>query len=137
MGRCPGAADLRVAVRRTTRVGPNAGNVLEDLGVTPDVVYRISLRDVMGHNQDLIDTALELLAGRKPHSLATARIETNTGRAPSLPANPQHQSGGCDCRRPTPAHQRRASQPRRPRPRRGAERRRRPAGGRRLLMTKP
>lgn len=80
----PRGADLRVAVRRTTRVGANAGNVLEDLGVTPDVVYRITRRDVMGHNQDLIDTALELLAGRKPHSVAITRIEAHAGRAPSV-----------------------------------------------------
>jgi cytosine/adenosine deaminase-related metal-dependent hydrolase len=77
-------ADLRVAVRRTTRVGPNAGNVLEDLGVTPDVHYRMTREDVMGHNQDLIDRAVDQLAARRPHLITVERVRRHQDRAPSV-----------------------------------------------------
>ena len=77
----PRGADLRVAVRRTTRVGPNAGNVLEDLGVVPEVPYRMSRRDVMEGNQDLIDMAIDQLATRTPHSVVLEKVQQHaTGR---------------------------------------------------------
>lgn len=80
----PRGADLRVAVRRTTRVGANSGNILEDLGVSPDVPYRMTRNDVMGQNQDLIDTAVDLLAGRPSRSLVIRRIERHRDRAPTV-----------------------------------------------------
>jgi hypothetical protein len=82
--RLPKGADLRVAIRRTTRVGANAGNILEDLGVDPTVTYRMSPSDVLGHNQDLLDTAIALLASRKPHSISIDRILRHADRAPSI-----------------------------------------------------
>ncbi len=80
----PRGADLRVAVRRTTRVGPNAGNVLEDLGVVPAVPYRMSRRDVMEGNQDLIDLAVEQLETRTPHSVVLERVQQHRDRAPTV-----------------------------------------------------
>ncbi len=80
----PRGADLRVAVRRTTRVGPNAGNVLEDLGVVPEVPYRMSRRDVMEGNQDLIDMAIDQLATRTPHSVVLEKVQQHRDRAPTV-----------------------------------------------------
>jgi hypothetical protein len=57
----PGGADLRVAVRRTLRVGPSAGDVLEDLGVEPAPIYRMTADDLLQGNRDLIAAAAELL----------------------------------------------------------------------------
>ena len=54
----PRGSDMRVAARRTTRVGDRQGDILEDLGVKPDVVYRMTRRDVMEGNLDLIDAAI-------------------------------------------------------------------------------
>ena len=36
--------------------------MLEDLGVTPEVDYRMTRRDVLEGNRDLIDTAIDQLA---------------------------------------------------------------------------
>jgi C-terminal processing protease CtpA/Prc len=58
----PGGCDLRIAVRRTLRVGKNLGMPLEDLGVVPDHRYHLTRRDVLGQNQDLIAHAASLLA---------------------------------------------------------------------------
>ncbi len=80
----PRGADLRVAVRRTTRVGANAGNILEDLGVSPEVSYRMTRGDVLGHNQDLIDTAIDLLAERQPHAMTVSRVVRHRDRAPTV-----------------------------------------------------
>lgn len=68
----PGGADLRVAVRRTIRVGKNAGSVVEDLGVLPDAEHRMSRRDVMQHNVDLIEAAARILAGMPRYVLSFA-----------------------------------------------------------------
>ncbi len=57
----PGGADMRVAIRRTTRVGKNAGLPLEDLGVQPDEIHRMTRDDVMQGNRDLIAAARALL----------------------------------------------------------------------------
>jgi cytosine/adenosine deaminase-related metal-dependent hydrolase len=57
----PGGADLRVAVRRTLRVGPSAGDVLEDLGVEPSPIYRMTEDDLLHGNRDLIAAAAALL----------------------------------------------------------------------------
>jgi hypothetical protein len=52
---------MRVAIRQTTRVGENNGLPLEDLGVTPNQVHRMTRDDVMEGNRDLIATAAALL----------------------------------------------------------------------------
>ena len=58
----PRGSDMRVAARRTTRVGNRQGDILEDLGVKPDIPYRMTRRDVLQGNRDLIDAAIAELA---------------------------------------------------------------------------
>jgi hypothetical protein len=60
------AGDLRFAIRRTLRVGKRAGTELEDLGVIPDIHYRMTEDDLLIDNVDLILKAVETLA-RKPY----------------------------------------------------------------------
>ncbi len=57
----PKNAAMRVAIRRTTRVGDNAGLPLEDLGVQPDHIHRMTRDDVLSGNRDLIAAAATLL----------------------------------------------------------------------------
>jgi len=40
-------------MRRAIRVKKNEGQVLEDLGIHPDVIYRMTRRDILESNQDL------------------------------------------------------------------------------------
>ncbi len=58
----PEGADFRVAVRRTIRVGLNAGGVIEDLGIRPDERYRLTYRDLTGGNDDLIQASARALS---------------------------------------------------------------------------
>ena len=60
---------MSVAMRRSLRVGPAAGNPLEDLGVVPDVPYRMTRADVLEGNVDLLARAGELLAKMPVHKL--------------------------------------------------------------------
>ncbi|HEY6640932.1 amidohydrolase family protein [Povalibacter sp.] len=60
----PGGCDVRVAIRRTLRVGASAGMPLEDLGVVPDARHYLTRRDVLGSNEDLMAHAAGLLARR-------------------------------------------------------------------------
>jgi C-terminal processing protease CtpA/Prc len=57
----PRGAGMRVAIRRTLRVGPEAGTEMEDLGVTPHVVHLRTEQDVMNENPHLLAKAAELL----------------------------------------------------------------------------
>jgi hypothetical protein len=58
----PKGANMRVAMRRTLRVGALAGTPVEDLGVQPDERHRMTRRDVLEGNVDLLDRAGKLLA---------------------------------------------------------------------------
>jgi Peptidase family S41 len=58
----PKGANMRVAIRRTLRVGSLAGTPVEDLGVQPNQRHRMTRRDVLEGNQDLLDRAGALLA---------------------------------------------------------------------------
>lgn len=69
MKELPDGASFRVAIRRTTRVGRNAGAVLEDLGIVPDAVHELTVRDVMSDNEDLVASAADLLPTRIPRVL--------------------------------------------------------------------
>jgi hypothetical protein len=60
----PNGANMRVAIRRTLRVGDLAGTPVEDLGVQPDERHRMTRKDVLQGNQDLLDRAGELLAAQ-------------------------------------------------------------------------
>ncbi|MGB5736803.1 MAG: S41 family peptidase, partial [Thiohalocapsa sp.] len=66
----PGNAGMRVSMRRTVRVGPSAGTVLEDLGVVPDRIHRMTREDLFEGNPDLIAAAADLLANLPRRRLA-------------------------------------------------------------------
>jgi cytosine/adenosine deaminase-related metal-dependent hydrolase/C-terminal processing protease CtpA/Prc len=59
----PANMGLRVAVRRTVRVGDRSGTPVEDLGVVPDERHAMTRRDLLEGNADLIEHAGRLLAG--------------------------------------------------------------------------
>ncbi len=80
----PHGADIRVAVRRTTRVKGRSGAVLEDLGVEPEIPYRMTRRDVTGHNEDLIDRVIDELATERVHAIDVTRLQRHRDRAPTL-----------------------------------------------------
>lgn len=58
----PKGATFTIAVRRTTRVNEKTGLPLEDLGIIPEHLYQLSKRDVVGHNEDLLTYAGEILS---------------------------------------------------------------------------
>jgi Peptidase family S41 len=66
----PRQTSMRVSIRRTTRVGERSGDPLEDLGVVPDAIHRMTRRDVLELNEDLIEAAAQLLAGRPARALS-------------------------------------------------------------------
>ncbi len=57
----PNGANMRVSIRRTLRVGNNAGTPVEDLGVVPDHRHFMTQADVLQGNVDLINRAGEIL----------------------------------------------------------------------------
>ena len=65
----PQGAELRVAFRRSLRVGLNAGLELEERGVVPDVLHDLTRRDLLDGDPDLIAHAACLLEQGTPHPL--------------------------------------------------------------------
>lgn len=57
----PGDTRLRVAIRRTLRVGKRVGTLVEDLGVAPDKFHEFTRNDLLSTNVDLINHAALLL----------------------------------------------------------------------------
>jgi hypothetical protein len=66
----PGETSMRVAVRRSTRIGERIGVPLEDLGVVPDHRHHITRDDLLQNNVDLIEHAGEILATMPKQTLA-------------------------------------------------------------------
>jgi C-terminal processing protease CtpA/Prc len=57
----PKGVSFRTAIRRSTRVRSKAGVPLEDLGVRPDSVHRMTRADILQGNPDLIAAAASFL----------------------------------------------------------------------------
>jgi hypothetical protein len=82
----PNGANMRVSIRRTLRVGPQAGTPVEDLGVRPAELYLMTKNDLLNGNEDLIGRAAELLAAMPARQLvvtthqsgSTLELETET-----------------------------------------------------------
>lgn len=62
----PLGADMRVSLRRTMRVGDQAGDPVEDLGVIPDFLHNMTLDDLMDSNVDLLNHAISILRDGTP-----------------------------------------------------------------------
>jgi hypothetical protein len=69
----PNGANLRVAIRRTLRVGELSGTPVEDVGVRPDVTHRMTRADLLEGNADLLEAAGALLA-----AMPRRRLEVST-----------------------------------------------------------
>jgi C-terminal processing protease CtpA/Prc len=64
----PNGAGFTVAFRRSQRVRAQAGNEVEGFGVESEDFHRMTRRDLLEGNADLIDHAATLLAGMRRHS---------------------------------------------------------------------
>ncbi len=71
----PLGSDIRVAIRRTLRVGKNSGVPVEDLGIKPDHTHFMTKRDLLDGNADLIEKAGEILASKKIYSIEIENMD--------------------------------------------------------------
>jgi len=71
----PLGIDMNVSFRRTLRVLDREGEPVEDVGVTPDEIHRMTKNDLINGNVDLLDRAGEILCGFDPRmfSVSTAK----------------------------------------------------------------
>jgi len=65
----PSNSNMRVAIRRNVRVRDHAGTPVEDLGIIPDILYKMTRRDLLEKNTDLIKKASEILASMPSRKL--------------------------------------------------------------------
>ncbi|MBL1085225.1 peptidase S41 [Streptomyces actinomycinicus] len=77
--RLPKRAGMRVAIRRTLRVGGNSGTPVEDLGVTPDELHRMTRNDLLQDNADLLERAGRILGGLTRHAVAVTDVSSQNG----------------------------------------------------------
>jgi hypothetical protein len=71
----PRDTSLRIAIRRSIRVGAKEGRPLEELGITPNQRYYMTKLDLKGHNEDLIEEALRHLRTSPVYSLSVKHVE--------------------------------------------------------------
>ena len=83
----PRQAQMRIALRRTLRVGPNAGLPVEDLGVTPDEPYNMSRRRPAVGKRRPPEPSRRALSGR--NATATRRRQHH-GRGPRRDVRSDH-----------------------------------------------
>jgi len=76
----PKGANLVVAMRRSIRVGPRVGKLLEELGIEPDKRYCMTRRDLLKGNVDLIRYAVKLLKKKPIYSLSLERFTRKASR---------------------------------------------------------
>ena len=65
----PNECNMRVAIRRSVRIGPRAGTEVEDLGIVPDQLHAMTRNDVLHDNADLMEAATSLLAAKPVYGL--------------------------------------------------------------------
>lgn len=80
----PKGASMRVAIRRTLRIGDEAGTELEDLGVKPDVRHPLTRDDMLNSSRDLIEHAARLIAGRDAETPGVGFVVTASRTAAAL-----------------------------------------------------
>jgi len=98
----PGGQEMRVAWRRSLRVGKNSGKVLEDAGVTADETVQTTLQDLITSDSSLLSVLIKRLneiSANSPNapvqvqiSGASSRIDYQEGAKLSIPL----QSSGTD-----------------------------------------
>jgi hypothetical protein len=72
---------MRVAIRQCLRVAGNAGSLLEDFGVVPEVLHPPTRRDVMEGDRDLFARAAVELRQQQAQSIKVAQGQlTGEGR---------------------------------------------------------
>ncbi|TDD45932.1 peptidase S41 [Kribbella antibiotica] len=74
----PNGANLRVAIRRTLRIGELAGTPVEDLGIQPSELHTMTRADLLDGNVDLLARAGALLAAAPKRQLQVATTFTGT-----------------------------------------------------------
>ena len=75
----PRDTEMRVAIRRSLRVGDIAGTPVEDLGVKTPRLHRLTTMDLLKGNKDLLDEAGGLLKGRPVRRLDVADLSLVAG----------------------------------------------------------
>lgn len=78
----PRGAEIAVAVRRSSRVGPHAGEAIEDIGLKPDVVHVRTLADLLDHDQDLLAKGAGMILQQPSYMLRIDKVKLrwwNTG----------------------------------------------------------
>lgn len=71
----PKQAQMGLAIRRASRVGLGAGNVIEDEGVKRDVAYQTTRDDVLHHDKDLLRFACAQLGSQEVSKLRIVKAE--------------------------------------------------------------
>jgi C-terminal processing protease CtpA/Prc len=74
----PNGAGMRVAIRRSLRVGRRAGTPVEDLGVVPDERHYMTREDILNDNVDLINKAGSMLAAITPVRGLKVTVQTTS-----------------------------------------------------------
>jgi hypothetical protein len=69
---------MTTELRRSARVGMHSGAEVEDFGVRPDVLYRMTRKDLLKANADLLEYAAGLVGAlRVRHEARTGSVQVD------------------------------------------------------------
>jgi hypothetical protein len=85
----PAGVSMAFALQRSARVGPNAGDPVEDIGVKCSIPYRITKADLLDFGWDLIPFACRVLAKKPTYRLEVIQ-HTRKGRAIQVSMKSSH-----------------------------------------------
>jgi hypothetical protein len=69
-----------VAMRRSVRVGLRAGSPLEEFGVLPDELHRMTRRDILEENRDLLACAARIIQKQPVFTLSVTPLKSKGRR---------------------------------------------------------
>ena len=69
-----------VAMRRSIRVGPQAGSPLEEFGVEPDQLHLMTERDILEDNRDLMACAARIIRQQPSFKLSVTPLTRKGAR---------------------------------------------------------
>jgi hypothetical protein len=96
----PKGVEMRVAMRRSSRVGAHAGVLLEEFGVEPDERHRTTRADILEQNGDLIAAAAAIIQDRPMWRLSVQHMRRThspgvvVSAESRIPSSSGHRRGG-------------------------------------------
>jgi hypothetical protein len=93
----PGLQSMRVSWRQTLRTGKNAGKLIENTGIVPDILIRLTKADLgMGESRELMANVRKVVERLAPDFKGSSKLSSTARIKNSMPAQWKETVAGVD-----------------------------------------